>query len=210
MNYYRKASILFLGFTLLLCACVPSNKPRSKIEFYTLEYDLSKKAALKSIPIVIRIERFSVAPMYNTTRMIYRDSSFKRSAYVLHKWRANPGNLVTYFLSRDIKHSGLFKAVLPHDSGFPSSYVLEGSVDEFFEWDSVKDWKAVLSLAITLMAYDEPDISKRVLFQKAYRVVKPCKQKTPRALAGAMSLAMKEVSGEILEDVYSHLKDRNP
>ena len=210
MNYYRKASILFLGFTLLLCACVPSNKPRSKIEFYTLEYDLSKKAALKSLPIVIRIERFSVAPMYNTTRMIYRDSSFKRSAYVLHKWRANPGNLVTYFLSRDIKQSGLFKAVLPHDSGFPSSYVLEGSVDEFFEWDSVKDWKAVLSLAITLMAYDEPDISKRVLFQKAYRVVKPCKQKTPRALAGAMSLAMKEVSGEILEDVYSHLKDRNP
>ena len=210
MNYYRKASIHFLGFTLLLCACVPSNKPRSKIEFYTLEYDLSKKAALKSLPIVIRIERFSVAPMYNTTRMIYRDSSFKRSAYVLHKWRANPGNLVTYFLSRDIKHSGLFKAVLPHDSGFPSSYVLEGSVDEFFEWDSVKDWKAVLSLAITLMAYDEPDISKRVLFQKAYRVVKPCKQKTPRALAGAMSLAMKEVSGEILEDVYSHLKDRNP
>lgn len=210
MNYYRKASILFLGFTLLLCACVPSNKPRSKIEFYTLEYDLPKKAALKSLPIVIRIERFSVAPMYNTTRMIYRDSSFKRSAYVLHKWRANPGNLVTYFLSRDIKQSGLFKAVLPHDSGFPSSYVLEGSVDEFFEWDSVKDWKAVLSLAITLMAYDEPDISKRVLFQKAYRVVKPCKQKTPRALAGAMSLAMKEVSGEILEDVYSHLKDRNP
>ncbi len=210
MNYCRKVSILFLGFALLLGACVPSNKPRSKIEFYTLEYDLSKKAALKSLPIVIRIERFSVAPMYNTTRMIYRDSSFKRSAYVLHKWRANPGNLVTYFLSRDIKQSGLFKAVLPHDSGFPSSYVLEGSVDEFFEWDSVKDWKAVLSLAITLMAYDEPDISKRVLFQKAYRVIKPCKQKNPRALAGAMSLAMKEVSGEILEDVYSHLKDRKP
>ena len=201
MNYYRKASILFLGFALLLCACVPSNKPRSKIEFYTLEYDLTQKAGLKSLPIVIRIERFSVAPMYNTTRMIYRDSSFKRSAYVLHKWRANPGNLVTYFLSRDIKQSGLFKAVLPHDSGFPSSYVLEGSVDEFFEWDSVKDWKAVLSLAITLMAHDEPDISKRVLFQKVYRVVKPCKEKNPRALAGAMSLAMKEVSGEILEDV---------
>ncbi|MBW2115007.1 MAG: hypothetical protein JRH04_09190, partial [Deltaproteobacteria bacterium] len=58
MNYYRKASILFLGFALLLGACVPSNKPRSKIEFYTLEYDLSKKAALKSLPIVIRIERF--------------------------------------------------------------------------------------------------------------------------------------------------------
>jgi len=198
MNCFRKTSISFLGFALILSACVPSSKPQNKIEFYTLEYNLTQKAGLKSIPAVIRIERFSVAPMYNTTRMIYRDSSFKRSAYVLHKWRANPGNLATYFLSRDIKQSGLFKAVIPHDSGFPSSYVL------------AKEWRAVLSLAVTLMAHDEPDISKRVLFQKAYRVIKPCKEKHPSALARAMSLAMKEVSGEILEDVYAALKDRNP
>jgi ABC-type uncharacterized transport system auxiliary subunit len=209
MNCFRKTSIFLLGFALILSACVPSGKPQNKIEFYTLEYSLSQKSGLKSIPVVIRIERFSVAPMYNTTRMIYRDSSFKRSAYVLHKWRANPGNLATYFLIRDIKQSGLFKAVIPHDSGFPSSYVLEGSVDEFFEWDSVKEWRAVLSLAITLMAHNEPDISKRVLFQKAYRVTKPCKEKHPSALARAMSLAMKEISGEILEDVYNVLKDRN-
>lgn len=210
MNFFRKTSLSFLGFALILCGCVPSSKPQNKIEFYTLEYSLSQKSGIKSIPAVIRIERFSVAPMYNTTRMIYRDSSFKRSAYVLHKWRANPGNLVTYFLGRDIKQSGLFRAVIPHDSGFPSSYVLEGSVDEFFEWDAVKEWEAVLSLAITLMAHNEPDISKRVIFQKAYRVKKPCKEKHPSALARAMSLAMEEVSGDILEDVYAVLKDRNP
>ena len=210
MNCFRKASLSLLGLALLLGACIPSSKPQNKIEFYTLEYNLTHKGGLKSIPVVIRIERFSVAPMYNTTRMIYRDNSFKRSAYVLHKWRANPGNLATYFLSRDIKQSGLFKAVIPHDSGFPSSYVLEGSVDEFFEWDTAKEWRAVLSLAVTLVAHNEPDISKRVLFQKAYRVIKPCKEKHPSALARAMSLAMKEVSGEILEDIYVALKDRNP
>ena len=197
-----------LGFALILGACVPSSKPQNKIEFYTLEYSLSPQAGLEPFPFAIRIERFSVAPMYNTTRIIYRDSSFKRSAYVLHKWRSNPGNLVTYFLSRDIQQSGLFKAVIPYDSGFPSSYVLEGSVDEFFEWDTVKEWKAVLALAITLMAHNEPDISKRVLFQKAYRIEKPCKEKHPSALARAMSQAMKEISGEIVRDIYTVLKDR--
>ena len=210
MNCFRKTSFSLLGFALVLCACVPSGKPQNKIEFYTLEYSLSQKPGLQSIPVVIRIERFTVAPMYNTTRMIYRDSSYKRNAYVLHKWRANPGNLATYFLSRDIKQSGLFKAVIPHDSGFPSSYVLEGSVDEFFEFDTEKEWRAVLSLSIALMAYNEPDISKRVLFQKTYRSKKPCKEKHPSALARSMSLAMKEVSEKILEDVYAVLKDRNP
>ena len=210
MNRLMRTTLPLFAFAFILGACVPSSKPRNKIEFYTLEYSLSQKPGTKAIPAVIRIERFSVAPMYNTTRMIYRDSTFKRSAYVLHKWRANPGNLVTYFLSRDIKQSGLYKAIIPHDSGFPSNYVLEGSVDEFFEWDTAREWKAVLSVAITLMARDEPDISKRVLFQKSYRAIKPCKEKNPSALARAMSLCMKEVSADILKDVYAVLKNHNP
>ncbi len=208
MNSIKRVSVLFLSLSFILCACIPSSKPRNKIQFYTLEYDIPQKTGLKALPFVLRIERFSVAPSYNTSRMIYRDSSFKRNAYVLHKWRANPGNLVTYFLSRDIKNSGLFKAVLPHDSGFPSSYILEGSIDEFFEWDTEKEWKAVLAISATLMAQGEPDISKRVLFQQTYKVAKLCKEKDPKSLAEAMSQAMSEISGRIAKDVYSVLKDR--
>jgi len=208
MNSMKRVSALFLSLSFVLCACIPSSKPRNKIEFYTLEYEIPQKSSLKQLPFVLRIERFSVAPSYNTSRMIYRDSSFKRNAYILHKWRANPGNLVTYFLSRDIKSAGLFKAVLPHDSGFPSSYVLEGSIDEFFEWDTEKEWKAVMALNITLMAQGEPDISKRVLFQQTYRGTKPCKEKDPKSLAAAMSQAMAEISADIRRDVYSVLKDR--
>lgn len=206
MNRYKKMSILLL--VLLMGSCLGLKGPNKKIEFYTLEYEPPQVTGLQPLPFVIRLVRFSVAPAYNTNQMIYRDRSFRREAYVYHRWRVNPGDLVTYFLSRDMKQSGLFKAVLPYDSAFPSSFVVEGSVDQFFEWDTKKSWKAVLTASITLMAEDEPDISKRVLFQKTYGKKEVCRQKNPGALAEAMSRAMAGVSEEIIKDVYSHLKNR--
>jgi len=86
--------------------------------------------------------------------------------------------------------------------------VLEGSVDEFFESDKKESWEAVLSVSILLIAENEPDISKGILFQKTYRATESCKQKNPRALAEAMSKAMARVSREITEDTYASLKDR--
>ncbi len=210
MNQYKKIFVLLLGLSLLLGACLNiDNKPMNKIAFYTLEYDPPKLGNLKPLSHAIRVENFSVAPLYNTNFIIYRDGSFKRDAYVYHKWRANPGDLVTQLLSRDIKQSGLFKVVLPHESRFPSSHMLEGSVDEFLEWDTEENWNGVLSVTITLMEENEPDISKRIIFQKTYHAKKASKQKNPMALAEAMSQAMAEISREIIKDVYYHLKDLN-
>jgi len=181
--------------------------PGHQIEYYTLEYEIPPGADLEPLPYVVRIERFEVAPTYNTSRIIYREGSFRREAYVYKRWRSNPGDLVTYFLNRDIKGSGLFRAVLPHDSRFPSSFVIEGSVDEFFEWDTTTVWTAVLTLSITLMAENEPDVSRRILLQKTYQLREACQAKNPAALAEAMSRAMARVSGEIIKDLYVRIKE---
>lgn len=205
MSPKKMVVILFLIFVLLPGACLNMKKPMSKIEYYTLEYAPPQIIGVKSLPGTIRIERFTVAPTYNTTRIIYRNQSFKREAYVYHQWRVNPGDLVTYFLNRDIRHADLFKAVIPYDSRLPSSYMLEGSVDEFFESDDTESWNAVLSINITLMAEDEPDISKRIIYQKSYHTTEQCERKHPESLAAAMSLAMSRISKEIVNDIRNHL-----
>jgi len=171
-----------------------------------LEYTSPEMKDLKPLPVSLKVDRFSVAPAYNTTRIIFRDGSFKRDEYFYHKWRANPGDMVTYFLSRDIRNSGLFKAVLPQGSEFPFSCVLEGSVDEFVEWDSPEGWYGVLAVTVTLMAANEPDVTKRILFQKTYRAEKPLTEKNPQGLTQALSLAMADISKNIIMDIYSVLK----
>jgi cholesterol transport system auxiliary component len=205
MNWHKKITVLLLFFPVLFSACFSLKQPSKKIAFYTLEYDPPQIRGLEPLPVVLGVERFSVAPTYNSNQIIYRDHSFKRDSYSYHRWRNDPGDLVTYFLGRDLQQSGLFKAVLCCDSSLPASHMVEGAVDEFFEWDLENKWNAVFTISITLMAADEPDTSKRILFQKTYAAKKACKHRNPQALAEAMSLAMKDVSREIIKDIHSHL-----
>ncbi|MBT5306090.1 MAG: hypothetical protein HOL31_13545 [Candidatus Scalindua sp.] len=196
----RYIAIILIIFSFAFCGCVSLEQPSTKFEFYTLEYN-ALKSDKSTDPgkesTVLKIKHFNASPIYNTDRIIYSDQQFKRSPYFYHKWRVRPAEFVTYFLSRDLKESGLFEAVLPPTSGSLHTHTVEGTVDEFLESDSNDSWEAVLSISVTLQVAREPDADKRVILQRSFSTRKKCKEKNPLALAQAMSLAMAEVSKEI-------------
>ena len=200
--------ILLMGLTLPLTGCLDLKQPRNKVEYYSLEYEPPRMGNHPPVSQAIKVALFSISPIYNTRKIIYRDAAYKRAAYDYHKWQANPAEFVTYFLARDMQQSGLFKAVVTRKSRFPHAYVLEGAVDEFLESDLSDGWQADLSLNIFLVNEQENDVTKKIIFQKSYHISKPCRQKNPRALAEAMSAAMSEASAQIIHDVYNHLADR--
>jgi ABC-type uncharacterized transport system auxiliary subunit len=208
LKNHGKVCVLFLCFCLFIGGCVNFREPTKaeKTTFYTLEYDPPKPSHLQPLSAVIRVKRFGVAPTYDTNRIVYREGAFKRDAYVYHKWHDDPGGLVSYFLSRDMRESGLFEAVLSHNSSVPASHILEGRVDEFFESDAKDGWEAVLSISIVLTAVDQVEVGKRSLLQKSFHRREPCREKTPKALAEAMSHAMSKVSSEITKETYSFLE----
>ncbi len=207
MNIFRLQIVLLILLSMVLGSCVTLKQPRENTDHYILEYDSPQMSGLERLPFTIRLNRFDVAPVYNTHKIIYRDKSFKRAAYPYSKWRANPGDLVTYFLTRDLKDSRLFQAVVPKGSRIPTSYLLEGTVEEFLEKDSEADWEAILTVSIVLSGEDEPDVSKRVVFQKTYNARETCEHKNPSALAKAMSEAMAKISADVIRDIYKHTKD---
>jgi cholesterol transport system auxiliary component len=197
--------ILLMCLCLPLTACLNLKQPRNKIDYYSLEYDPPRISDHQLVSHVIKVAQFSVSPIYNTRKIIYRDEAYKRTAYGYHKWQANPAELVTYFLARDMQQSGLFKAVVTHNNRFPHTYVLGGNVDEFLESDLADGWQADLSLNIILISEHETDACKKIVFQKSYHIRKPCRQKNPQALAEAMSAAMSEASAQIISDIYNRL-----
>ena len=199
--------ILLIGLALFTGACLDLKQPHHKINFYSLEYDPSRMQGLQPVAAVIKVEPFSVSPMYNNRKIIYRDKAYQKADYTYHKWRTNPGDTVTYFLVRDMQRSRLFKAVLTRTSKFPYAYVLEGSVDEFLESDSQDGCQAILALSITLMAEHETDMDQKILLQKSYQMNRPCKHKNPGALAEAMSHAMSKASEKIIKDVLEKITD---
>lgn len=202
---YLSIASLFVSIFLSLSGCAMLGSSSSKTDYYTLEYDPPQLTGLIALPFIIKIERFYASPLYNSEKISYRKSDFQTDEYNYNRWETNPAQLIAYFLYRDIKQSGFFKGVFSHDTGYAATHSVSGTVDEFFEDDRGKAWEAVLSLDIVLMAENEPDINKRILFQKKYSSRKPCAKKNPKAVAEAMSKAMSELSGQIIMDIHKSL-----
>ena len=201
IKLYIFIPILFLFLT----GCVSLKQPATMVHYYTLEYDppvINQKEPLSSS---IKIERFSVAPVYDTAQIIYRDEPFSRNAYAYHRWRVNPGDMITNLINRDLQNSGLFSSAFSHDTKFKSLYILEGEVEEIYELDEGEYWKGVLKLRVTLTGSNEPDMKKRIIFQKIYNTAEECKKKTPLALVEALSYAMAKLSREIINDIQNNL-----
>lgn len=205
---HKATALTVLMLTLIVSACVPSSKPPLKVEQYTLEYD-SPAPGGEAVPALVQVSRFAVAPEYRTRRMVYSEGANMRAEYNYHSWRANPGDLATYFLRRDLTASRLFSAVLDDGAPVAGAYVLEGSVDDFYERDDAQGTTAVLGLTVALLDPAETDITRRVLFQRAYRMEEPCVARNPKAVAMAMSRAMRAVSESVLADVRQAIAGRD-
>ena len=205
MRFLRNISFLMIFLSLGFAGCIGANQPAIETAHYALEYDSPKFARLKPLPFVIRVVKFQTAPLYDIKQIIFKTGAYKMDAYHYHKWRSKPGDIVTSFLVRDLQKSSLFKAVFAFDSSLPSSHLITGTVDEIFEEDKEDVWNAVLSVSITLMKENEPDINKRIIFQNRYQIKEVCKEKTLPGLAEAMSKAMSLISEAIISDIYHAL-----
>ena len=109
--------------------------------------------------------------------------------------------MVTDYILRDLRHSGGFRAVLGYDDGGEGRYGLNGTVVEFLEVDGNGGPRAHLSVNATLLDNSQREIAKRVVFQKTYTAEEPMQEKSARAMAEAMSRALKRFSGELAADI---------
>ena len=194
----------------LLVACLSGcGKPPMLVNQYLLDYPAPVVGGKAKIPAAVKVDLFSVAQAFNTNAMVYQPQPFQSQSYNYSRWRANPGYLVADYLIRDLRESGLFKAVFGPDSSAEHRFKLEGGVAEFQEVDAADGWKASLALTVTLLDTTQQELPQRVVFQKNYRVLEPLPEKTPQGLAQGMSRAMEQVSARIINDTYEAARNRS-
>jgi len=195
-------AVLLVGF---LGGC---GKPPMLVNQFILEYPAPLAGGKAKLPAALKVELFSVAQAFNTNAMVYQPQPFQSQSYNYSRWRANPGYLVTDFLIRDLRESGLFKAVFGPDSSGKHRFTLEGGVAEFQELNAPDGWQASLALTVTLLDTQQEELPQRVVFQKNYRALSPLPEKTPQGLAQGMSRAMEQVSAQIIHDTWEAARTR--
>ncbi|MBU0480404.1 MAG: membrane integrity-associated transporter subunit PqiC [Proteobacteria bacterium] len=195
-----------LSLILLCTGCMDLKQTYQPTAFYSLEYAPPDPGAKEQLPFSIRVERFTTAPDLNSGRIIYRSDPYKREAYIYHRWRSSPGDLVRYLLARDLSASGLFAAVFTNASNLKSSIAIEGVIDEFYEWDSDDDTEAVISISVTVLTDQEESLQRLIVLQEKFTSRQPCRERSAPALVEAMSRAMADISSRLTDRIYQELE----
>ncbi len=121
----RVTTVCLLIISLVWCGC---GNPPMLVQKYLLEYPAPVVQKAAPLDDSLKVEQFAVAQAFNTTAMVYRTSPYTAENYNYSRWRVNPGYLVADYLTRDLRDSRLFKAVLSADSPSKARFSLEGGV----------------------------------------------------------------------------------
>jgi len=201
-----KMKRLIITLLILMAAGCAGGRPPQATEYYLLDYRPPALEAVAGLDSFLRVERFTVAQLYNSNTMTYMTGPFSLHTYPYERWRANPADLVTDCLSRDFRSAGIFRAVFSYRDPEPVRFSLEGNVMEFGEIAENGNRKAALSLSVTLLDGSRKEILQRVVFQKKYAYAAPCEEQGPGGLARGLSAAMTQLSRQIMGDVYDAVK----
>jgi ABC-type uncharacterized transport system auxiliary subunit len=202
----KKRIGIVLLLIVLLSGCLGGTGKTPFVRQYMLEYPPPQGGGRPAIEAMVRMERFSADRMFMGQAMLYRQGPFLRDAYPAQRWRVGPGDMVTEFLRRDLREAGLFRAVLSERDAEEVRFSLMGGVEEFLESGETKNRKALLTATITLLDLSRKETASLVVLQKTYRLEADIAGEGAAGLAAAMSLAMSDLSRQVIADIASALK----
>ena len=199
----KACAILSLCFCVFFAAgCLGRSKAPHLVEQYSLEYAPPAAESTVRMRESIKVERFSVAQSFNSQAMVYREQPYKLAAYNYNRWRVNPGDMVTDYLTRDLRAANVFPAVFSYRDIEGTRFIVEGGVEEFLEMMVQDNWKAVLKTNVSFIDGSQKELTKRVVFQKRYNFEESLKEHSPDEFARGMSVNMQRFSEQLIKDIH--------
>jgi ABC-type uncharacterized transport system auxiliary subunit len=201
-------AIIFLS--LIIMGCASSGKPQYEVENYLLSYSAPSWDKPDKLNTSVKFNRFSIAAAYNSTDMIFRKDSYSLDSFNYSRWAVNPVDMIADSLLRDVRGSGLFRAIFSRHDTDDGRFVISGSVEEFFLRMEKGNKTAVISIAVSLKDTQEKETGKSILYQKKYVREEPLQESSPQGYDQAASQAMRVISEQIINDIYAAVKKNIP
>ena len=197
--------LFFIPF-FIFQGCANSGKPHYDVENYLLNYTAPTFENEVKLDKTIRIHRFTIAAAYNNQNMIFRTNDYNVDFFNYNRWAVNPADMVADILLRDMQESGLFRAVFSRYAVEETRFIIQGGINDFFLRIGDKSKVAVITMEITLKDSQQKEATKKIVFQKKYSREETLTDQSPNGYCQAMSQALKNLSQQIITDLYAATK----
>jgi ABC-type uncharacterized transport system auxiliary subunit len=200
----RSALLVFLILVVTLSAAgcgglLPEPKPATA--YYHLDYAPPPVDCLHSFDEGVRIRDFTAASPFDRTEMTVLRPGGEVSFSGAYQWVAPPGRMVAESLGRDLSAGELFPSVsMGADPSFPP-LELSGRIHSFAWEQSEGEWRAVLTVGISLTRTDG---ESETLFHRIYPFGSPSHAEGNAPLfASAMNELVEDLSVRFRQDLCS-------
>ncbi|MBU0515991.1 MAG: PqiC family protein [Proteobacteria bacterium] len=197
----RRSLVVFCLALAALAAGCPS-EPAVMVTSYLVSYKSPAPGGAR-LPVVIKVRRFEAAAPVQRQSLLWRPGPYRRVTATYSQWQVSPADMVTDFLTRDFAASGLYRAVLRHETDDPAPFEVGGVLLELYG----RPGGVVIKIQISLVRPLVIDVTRRFVLQRTYRQIAPLEGEGPEAMVAAVSRAMRLLSARVQADVYRAIKD---
>ena len=209
MGVHLRCIIGLLALVLGGCAFF-GEKEGAKSNYYILEAQrILEQPSPKARERVLEIAPFRISPRYQKQALVYREADSQYQIAQSQAFILPPKILITEQVSRYLRRSGLFGAVVEGESRLQVTYLLEGAVTALYGdfRDSVLP-RAVMEIQFFLIdpQVDPPEI----LFKTGFRTEAKIPEATPQALVAGWNADLEGILQNFEYDLRQFFKEPLP
>ncbi len=190
---------LVLAAALWITVSACSGIPESHYYSLTIADTSEASATAAEFQAVLGVERLDPGLMYFDDRIVYRADGNEVRYWNYHKWIAPPHILMTEAVRSHLKAASLFRDVVNYPGEIAADWKISGRILTFEEHNTPQGREAVVALEVRLV---EP-VSRKMVWTKTYRRVKPATGKGAPAIVRTFDAAVQEILAQLTADIKS-------
>lgn len=185
--------------SLLLAVAACLNKSYQEKRSFVLDVSSESREPTSESPIVLKIRKFRVSPLFVGRAMVYRIGELQYENDYYDEWFVSPSLLLTRQFHDWLSKTGRFRFVLVGTDHIEPTHLLEGSVAEFYgDYRLAQSPKAIFGIELLLLdRLNEP----QVIFRRTYHKEVPLADRSPDALAAGLSEAVRLVLVDLEREI---------
>lgn len=204
---YSSIAVIF-GLIVLACGC--SLKAREAVRYHALDYSPPAKESGAPIHATLMVYRFLLDSSVDIYSLEVSQSKGGEESMLFHRWKDNPGDMITELVLRDIQSAGLFEKVVDQASNARYRYALEGTIRRLQGFTRDGKIIAAIEAEATLTDFDAPPRGQKAIVKQSYKIEKTSKDSTADAVVQALNSAAQEFSAKLREDIRAAMEKEIP